>query len=81
MFGPFIRKAMFSQKHFLHPFMLAYWPELSHGDHLSCKGDREIRDHGELSPRLGTCGPEENQGSRSKKEQANRYWDTINKSC
>lgn len=80
MFVPFIRKAEFSQKYFLHPFMLSYWPELAHGGHPSCKGDWEVRDHDEVSPRLGTCGPAQNQCSRGEEEQANRYWETTNKS-
>lgn len=30
MFVPFVRKAKFSSKYFLHPFILSYCPELPH---------------------------------------------------
>lgn len=80
MFVPFFRKAEFSQNYFLHPLVLSYWPELARVGHPSCKGAWEVRDHDELSPRLGTWDPARNQGSRGEKEQADSYWETANKS-
>ena len=45
MFALFVSKAKFSSKHFLHPLILSYWPELPHTVTLAARetGNPETR--------------------------------------